>query len=295
MKRFAFHIEIVILAIIASIINFYATNMILSDVSNMYYSVMNIDIISSLPAFLLAINLVVITLYFSREKHFPEYKNSMALTYTTIIAVISAIGVIASILTGTIIYKSFLVPYPFYGYSILGIIVHLANCVFAIIKNIKTRKECTEFKKRPISFKYVIYTILVVLMIYIAYDRFGAFLLSFTYVQFSTLYLTFPFYLSLLLPISLLNHIMAYLRSSKKIEYKVGLTNIIILTILSFVLNIAVVIIGFTNTQFISAISPALGLERLATMPIDLIFHILITTVFSIVLLIKTITGKSRS
>ena len=125
-------ILLIVIGIIGSIINFYATNLLFSDLSNMFYGVHDAYIISSFPIFFIALDFVVAFIFVLRLTRYPIYKKSLINLYTTYGIVNSVLGIMFSIITGSIIYDSFIAPYPFMGYSIIMLIVHLALCALFI-------------------------------------------------------------------------------------------------------------------------------------------------------------------
>lgn len=272
----------IIIAVIGSIITFYATNLVLSDVSNMFYMTVTKDVISSLPALFMAINFTLATLFVIRMYRYPKIKKALINLYTILLAVFSLFGLIFSILTGTMIYHNYVAPYPFFGYSIIHTVLFVVLIVGAIYINIFVRKNMEDDKeRRPRKVKYVIYTTFLSLLIFFAYNRFGSFLCAFIYAHFRTLYFTFPFYLSLLLPIGLLLHVFLYFFDVYKGHENRGIVVPAVIFGLNIILFACIAIIGSNNTQFISAISPALPIERLLTKPIDIILQFILLFLLS--------------
>lgn len=270
-------IVLIVLAIIGSVTTFYGLNLLFSDMANMFMSKFTIDIISSLPGVIFSFDFILASIYVMRYVRTPKYKKRMTLTHLIILGVFSLLGIASCILSGTLVYPSLLSPYPFKGYMVICLVLHTLLLFFSIggyYNAYKFMKEDEE--KRKMTVKYVLYTATLSILICFAYYRFGADLLGPTFIQWRTLYLTWPFYTAMLLPIALLTHTVLYGFGVYRNSPKGGIIHSGIVLFLSVALSIAIVAIGMNNTQFISAISPVLPLERLATLPIDTIVFIVL-------------------
>ena len=289
-------ISLVLLTVVGSFVNFYCTNLIMSDISNMFYGVHNADIISSIPGLIFAMDFVLLAIFFMRLYLYKDQKKYIIRHYLLLLFIFSCVGFIASILTGTMVYKSFVAPYPFPLYTIFGLIIHLGLAVLSIYYRIKLSKEIEEDnEKKKTTFGYVLYSILLCIIVYFAYDKFGALLWAPTYFFFRTFNLTFPFYLSLLTPLFILIIvvIMHLGLFDNNIKWYVILSGIVLF--LSIVLSLLVAIVGYKYTDFISSISMALPLERLATKPFDIYFRGFYSISLSIYLLVVSIIKLKKS
>lgn len=270
-------IVLIVLAVIGSMATFYGLNLLFSDLANMLMSKVTIDIISSLPGFILSLVFILASIYVIRYVRSPQYKKRMTLTYLIILGVFSVVGIISCIVSGTVVYSSLLAPYPFKGYLVIFMVIYTLLLLFSIggyynaYKFMKPDEE-----KRKINVRYVLYTITLSILICFSYYRFGADLLGPFFIQWRTLYLTWPFYTAMLLPIALLTHTVLYGFGVYRAHPLGGVIHASIVLGLSVVLSLTVILIGMNNTQFISAISPVLPLERLASLPIDTIVFTLL-------------------
>ncbi len=267
---------LIVLILVGSFVTFYTSNLIMSDVSNMFYGVHNADCVASFPGFLFAVEFVVATIYFIRVTRRSQYRKNTSKLYAKYFLVLSAIGVACSIYTGIEVYDSFFAPYPFPGYTVLGIVVHALIVVGAILWLKKNKLLPEDEGKRRIDFGYVVYSIAIFVIIFITYNRLGALMWGFTYIQVSSLWLTFPFYLSLLLPLALMIHLLLYFYGVFNRNPVIAIVYDTIFLIVNVMLGTAVFWVGAVNTAFISAISPALSLERLWTKPVDNIVHFVV-------------------
>lgn len=290
-------ISLIVLILVGSFVTFYTSNLIMSDVSNMFYGVHNADCISSLPGFLFAIEFVVATIYLLRVTRRGQYKKKTILLYSKYLLILSAIGLASSIYSGVVVYDSIFAPYPFPGYTILGIIVHTLIIAGAIVVLNLAKNIPNDTEKRRIDFGYVVYSIAIFVIIFITYNRLGALMWGVTYIQVSSLWLTFPFYLSLLLPLALMIHILLYFFGVFNKYPVIAIVYDVIFLIVNAMLGTAVFWIGAVNTAFISAISPALSLERLWTKPVDNIIHfvvLLLIGLYCLYLSIKLYRKKKK-
>lgn len=270
-------IVLIVLVLVGSVVTFYGLNLLFSDVANMLMSKITVDVISSLPGFIFTLDFILASIYVIRYVRTPKYKKRMTLTYLIILGVFSLLGIASCILSGTLVYPSLLSPYPFKGYMVISLVAHTLILFFSIggyYNAYKWMKDDEE--KRKITFKYVLYTISLSLLTCFAFYRLGADLLGPAFIQWRTLYLTWPFYAAMLLPIAILTHTALYSFGVYRKSPKGGIIHASIVLGLSIALSLTIVLIGMNNTQFISAISPVLPLERLASLPIDTIVYIVL-------------------
>ena len=165
----------------------------------------------------------------------------------------------------------------------------LGGSIFALLKPVKTLPDDTEEFK--VGAKHVFFTMGWFLFTALAFNRFGAFLTMPIYVELRNFYQTVFFYLFLLVPMAIL---------VKKVfdvfELKLNrFIYVIILFAINLVLFLVVAIIGLNDTTFVSSLSPAMPLERLAAKPVEIIIHF--ASQFGILLawLIREIKAKKNA
>ena len=262
-------IILALLFVIGSFVTFYGTNCFMSDVANMFNDA---GIITSIPILMVCCLFVLATIFVIRFYRYPQYKKALINYYTIFAACLSFVGFVTTILGAITIYHSFVLPHPFFGYSIIMLVLHALIIASMALINIKCRKTLPEdSEKKKIKFKYVLYSILLCVLTYLSYNKLGAFFFSFIYMQWSTLYMTFPLYLSLLLPAALLIHVILYFMDAYKGHEIAAIVYVADILILNIALTVAIAVTGANEPQFISAVSPALPLERLMTFPLDTI------------------------
>ena len=259
------------IALFGSLFAVLGANMLFSDIGNMgAYG--PVDFLSTFPALMFAALFPTFFLYVLRLYLRPKTFKRMSRLYVIIAMSLSFVGFLCSILAGVIIYGSFVKPYPFPGYLIIMMVIHLlilAASAFVFFKFVRPMPEDQEKFKGGV--KHVFHTLGLYLFIALAFNRFGAFLLMPVYVQWSTLYKTFVYFLFLLLPMALLVlKVLRILDLAKKIRFPMAL----VLAVLNVVLALIIILLGRIDSSFISAVSAAAPLERLGSMPMELFIHI---------------------
>ncbi|MBP5648864.1 MAG: hypothetical protein J6X29_02545 [Clostridia bacterium] len=294
--RYIFSLLICLL-IVGALSAFYSTNFVLVDVLNMSGGVKNVDFISTIPALLVAVDFVLLAMFSIRAMLRPKCFRRMASLYLIYLGVISLIGFVFSILSGIVVYGSFTSDYPFYGYSIGAMILHFALFLLSIIlKVIVSRSIGVEDKAMKVNASYALYSGIMFFLVFFAFNRLGAFLFSIEYVSYSTLYMTFPMYIYLLVPPALLLYFALPIIKRFKESEKTKLIYIWIVFAANIVLGGAVIAVGWNNPLFISAVSPAAPLGRIASMPIETIFQITFLFIITIVYAIRqTIAYRKKS
>ena len=272
-------------AVIGSVIAFYATNLILSDVSNMFYMTVTKDFITSLPIFFAAVQLVavfggVLDLYAE-----PDRGRKTALGCTAVLELTTLIGIISTFVSYLGIYKNFMAPYPFRGACIV-LLVYYVIC-FAAASYLRAQGRSlpeTEKEKRKIG--EVVFRIIRFVFIFYAFNRLGAVILSPLYIQWRSFGLTCPFYISMLLPVALLILMIYAIMDFGGRSARSGLVFAVIIFAADIILNAYIFTVGRASTRFTAAISPAVPIERLLSKPIVVIIACAVATVLSIYALI---------
>ena len=264
-------ITLIIAAILGSVVTFYASNMFFSDVSNFGAGFMNTTLFATLPAMLFGAMILMIPLYVLRLYQRPNTKKRLTRTYLFIVMGLALFGIVFAVLSGVLNYHSFVKPYPFPGYLIIALAFHaliLVGACLAYFMIVNKMEEDTEQFK--VTFKHVLHTIGLYLLIALAFNRFGAFLFMPVYVQWSTLYKTFVYFLFLLLPMALL-----VIKALRVLGFEKSLfIPSIVVGALTVVLFAVTAILGANDSAFISAVSAAAPLERLGSMPMEILIHL---------------------
>ena len=288
-KKFVM-ISLAVIAIIASPLTFYASNLFFSDVSN--FGSGSPTIFATFPSMLFGAMLIAATLYIVRLYKRPENKKALSQLYLIIAAALAFLGIVFAVLGGVVNYRGNFVKYPFPSYLIIFLVLHvlvLAASVFVFFKFVKPMPEdASKFKG---GVKHVFHTLGLYLLIALAFNRFGAFLLMPVYVQWSSLYMTFVYFLFLLVPMALL-----VIKVLKFFEIgKSYFIPVIAVAALNIVLFAVTAIIGINDSAFVSAVSAAAPLERLGSMPMEILIHFVVYLGVSIYYVILEIKAKKNA
>ena len=268
-KKFVI-ISLAILAIIGSIWTFYASNMFFGDVSNFGAGFMKTTLFVTLPGLLLGALFVTACLFIIRFYLRPNSRKVLCRNYLMIAIALGAFGLLFTILGAVLNMHSFIKPYPFAGYLIIMLVLNvliIAGSAVVLFKLVLKMPEDSE--KYKVSVKHVFHTLGLFLLIALAFNRFGAFLLAPVYLQWSTLYKTFTYYLFLLIPMALL-----VIKVLKLLEIrKHFLIPVVVVAVLNCALMIAILVLGANDPAYVSAVSAAAPLERLGSMPMEFFIH----------------------
>ena len=291
-KKFSL-IALAIIAVLGSLMAFAASNLFFTDVPYFGPHIMDTAIFLSFTALLFGAYFVIGAMYIVRSYLKPNIRKKMSKTYLKTTMVLAGLGFVFAILAAVINYNgNFLASAPFPGFIILMMVAHLlvlGGSIFALLKPVKALPEDTEEFK--VGAKHVFFTMGWFLFTALAFNRFGAFLTMPIYVELRNFYQTVFFYLFLLVPMAIL---------VKKVfdvfELKLNrFIYVIILFAINLVLFVVVVISGLNDTTFVSSLSPAMPLERLAAKPVEIIIHF--ASQFGILLawLIREIKAKKNA
>lgn len=285
-------IALIVLILLGSFINFYVTNFIMSDVSNLTFGFGNrpIYITASLPGLNIAFIFVLVTIFLVRYLRRPQYKKRLLRLYTIIGMCFSLIGLISSIVAGLMVYKSFTSPNPFPGYLIICIVLFSLLLISGILFFIFCYPKIENDKeKREMKVSYVLYSIVFSITTYYAFNRFGALLWLPSYFDGPTGYMTWFFYFGLILPIIMFAHTIMYAFNFYKKHNGIALIVISVVTALFIATEIYAFCLGMANSQFISVISPAMAASRLLAKPIDFILNLVVFGILDVYALIHSI------
>ena len=284
-------ISLIVVFIVGSLMAVQASNMFFSDVANFAVGLGNMTIFATFPALNLAAILAAAFLFILRCYLRPQYFRAMSKLYLIIVMALSGLGILFSILAGAVTYHNFVAAYPFKGYLIIFMVVHaliLGAAVFAFIKVLKLPQDQ---EKMQMKASYVFKTIGWFLFIYLVFNRAGTLFGSPVYIQWRTLYLTFPFYLFLLLPICIGVYKVLLLLDIIPAGKARFISNVALLSVTG-ALFVTCCILGATHSEFISAVSQAMPLERLASKPLEIIIHFGAYVAVLVILLVQHLKAQ---
>ena len=257
-------ILLIVVSILTGIFTFFGANLLWSDVANMGMGVKDANIITSFPLVFTFCQFILGVIYLARYIARPQYVKAMTKKYLIIFASFSLLGIVTSIMSGVMIYHSFVKPYPIPAYCLTMIIVNvifIAAAVYFYIFADKNMKE--DETKRKFSIVYVLYTIAISGLAFFAFERFGAFLYFPFFIEWRLIYLTWPFAITLLVPISVFVQFFLYNYSKYKEKPLTGVIFAIINLVLGVASNVAMGIIEYYDSRAVSNVSPAMAIGRL--------------------------------
>ena len=288
-------ISLILLALVGSLFAAQAVNMLASDIANISADGRFNTFFASLTVTFFAAAIEAGCFYLVRMQLRPQYAKRMTKLYSIIFAALGLLGLVMVVLNAVVNYHSFVTPYPFPGFSIIFLILHVVLLGVGLFGFFYCGKKMEDDQeKMKIKFLYVLKTLGYFLFVGLAFNRFGMLLGAPLYIYWRNFYMTFPFYLFLLVPMFIVvTKALIYLGIVKARKQQLILT--IAGLAAAVVLVAAYAIIGINNTAMISAISPALPLERLATMPVETIIHIVACLAMTVPALVILLRNKEEA
>ena len=292
MKKKFLILTLALITVVGSLFMALGSNMFFDDIFNIAVGIGGSTLVASLPSISVALFFVIAVLYILRMYKNRDCQKRISRLYAILTIALGGIGLLGCILAPITIYHTFVGSHPFPGYFIIFMILDLILVGGGIAALIFIKKMKEDEGKVKITFKYVMKTIGWFLFICLVFNRFGMLLGLPTYVYVRNLYLTFPTYLWLLLPLFLgvleVLHILGLLDRKK----------LFILAIVGLGLNVVffvyTAIMGINDTGFISSLSQIYPLERMASKPLEILIHVLAYTGVAIALLIQSKKPKAE-
>lgn len=292
-------IILAILAVLGALTAFYGTNLVLNSIleKDLPFKTLLVTFFPSLTFLIVSIDITLFIFFFVRLYLHPTHEQRMLKVYGITLASLSLVGIILNTLSGILTYGSFLEPRPFGGFHIIMYIFHIAMLALGFVMIFYFRKKVIndDIIIHKTTVGYVFYTILWSLIYFIALNRLGAFLLSPAYIQWSTLALTYPAYVALLLPAVILVNDLIYTFNGYKKAPVAGITVSCIVAFLSVFCFAQIIIRGRSEPLFIQLVSPINPIGRLLTFPYDTLLQMIVAGGLSIYTLFNSIRFKRAS
>ena len=259
-----------VLVLMISVITFFTWNLISSVVSN--YQSMSLVALSGLPMVLFMIEIYVLLFAIYNYVCLKRRDAFFFRKYALIIASFALVGIVTSILDGTIVYHTFVGDYIFSAFPLFMLIIHVLFLGISVYAAIIALKQILQEKPEK-TWKngrfYWVREVLFAFMLMFALEKLGGFvLLPLYWSSYDSVY-ALPFYFQLLVPAFL---VCAYFVDRQWLHDKKK--NILLLSIAfgySILSLIYMVVLGnilHENYQLIAnPLSPVLQLERLLTKP----------------------------
>lgn len=279
-------IALVIIAFVGSIFAFYCTNLVMAAIANKGTPGFFGGLLLPISAIMLPIEFVLAAFFIVRHYLHPTHLKRMIKVYSITLLSLAGVGLLTVILSGALVYKNMAIAVPFGGGLIIFMLWHLATIAFGLFALLYLRKkvEYDDIYIHKTTPKYVFMTILISLLVFYSFNRFGAFLHSPFYCQYRTLDNTYPFYVLICLPMAMLVVIMLYIFGvfNKKGRATIGIFVSGITAALSIFILLQFISRSSKDQSFLAAISPAVPIERLMTFPIDTILNAITVVILAI-------------
>ena len=285
-----------VLLLMVAVITFFTWNLIFSLVSN--YESLSMTSISSLPmVFFMIILYVLIFAVFDYEvlKRKDAY---FFRKFTIIVASFALLGVVSSILDGTIVYHTFVGDYIFFAMPLFMLIVNaliLGISVYGAVLSCKAIRDNKPEKTWQRPKLYWIREVLIALLLMFALEKLGAFiLLPVFWSSYDSVYVL-PFYIQLLVPTFLV--VMYFVDRHWLHNRKLNMLLSEIAVVYSvFSLVYMLMMSKGTWPLVINPLSPILQLERLVTKPFGAIVLYAVSLIYPLVFftinLVKSVKEK---
>lgn len=286
-----------LLVLIVSIFAFYSFNFVFSIIIN-YRSNFMPTLIGFVPVFMFMLITVTISiaLYYYLIKNRKD--SYFIRQYSIICGSFALVGVIFSILSGTVAYHGFFKQYIVFGYPFGMLLVHcllLAVFVYlAVVSMIDIKKNNPE-KTYEFSKYHNLKMLGIIALLMYALERLGAFtLLPVYYSSYDGIYVL-PYYIQLIVPAFIL--FVFLMHRNNIVSKKVSWIMLLVSVVYSVASLIYIILISKDNYPLIvNPLSPILQLERLITFPIDTVVLYGVSLILPISLgirwLIITISSK---
>ena len=279
-----------VIAVVGGLFAMLSNNMFFSDIANIAANM------STVPVTIAASGMTgifVAAFFFVIRFHLhPKTLKRLSRLYLIIIAAFALMGLVGAILSGAVVYKNFLAPTPFKGFVLIFMIAYiliLAGCAVGFIFN---RKFPEDEERQVINAKYVFKTIGWFFFIALVFNRIGNLLTAPAYIYWRVFFMTFPFYLYLLVPIYI--GVLVVLVKLGVLDKKQRMITSIVALAVNVVLFVVIAVINMKNTMAISAVSQTMPLERLASKPLEILIHFVAYTAVGLILLLPTVLKKKE-
>lgn len=274
----------ILLVCMVAIITFFSFNLLFSFVSN--YQSLSPTSLSFIPMFMFMCE--IYTAFFAvfnrivLKRHDVYYWRK----YSVMMLIYSLIGFVLSIVCGTYVYHTFVGDYVFVAYPLIMMLVHgallgVSGFVFikSIIKIVKEKPE-REWKNRN---TYWIRELAIANLLIFGLEKLGAILLlPVFWSSYDSVYVI-PFFIQLLMPITLfvIYMIDQHWKHDKKLNI-ILYGSVLLYSIIS--LTYMLLIAHNSYPLIVNSLSPILQLERLITKPLGFVVLYLVCITMSYVL-----------
>ena len=274
----------IVLVLMVAVITFFTFNLVFSTVSN--YQAISPTSLAFIPMFMFMCEIYVaffaVFNYIVLKRHDIYYWRK----YSLLMLIFSIFGFAFSIVCGTYVYHTFVGEYVFVAYPLFMLIVHTAllgsSCyvfVKSFIKIIKEKPE-REWKNKN---TYWVKELAIANLLIFGLEKLGAIvLLPLLWSSYDSSYVI-PFYIQLLIPITLfvIYMIDQHWKHDKKLNI-ILYGSVLLYSVMS--LTYMLIIAHNSYPLVVNSLSPIMQLERLITKPLGFIVLYLVSITMSYVL-----------
>ena len=273
MKKKYLIISLIALTVVGALFTALSSNMLFDDLFNKSVKFADATLFVSIPAVMFTLLFVLGIFYVLRCYQHKDCVKRISKHYLILAAVFGAIGAFFSVFGNLKCYGTLFGRHPFPGYSIIFLVLNLAMLGGAIFGLLKVKSLKDDEGRVQIKVGYVFKTIGWFLFVCLMLNRLGMFLAAPIYIYWRNLYQTFPFYIYLLVPLFLgvLEAMYILKLLDRKKLFILGIVGIA----LNVVLFVYIAVMGVNDTAFISSLSQAMPLERMASKPLEILIHFL--------------------
>lgn len=273
MKKKYLVISLIALVVVGALFTALSSNMLFDDLFNKDVKFANATLFVSIPAVTFTLLFVLGIFYVLRCYQHKDCVKRLSRHYLIMAAISGLIGAIFAVVGNLKVYGTLFGRHPFPGYTIIFLILNLAMLGGAIFGLLKLKGMKDDEGRIKVRVGYVFKTIGWFLFICLMLNRLGMFLAAPIYLYWRNFYATFPFYLYLLFPVCL-----GVLVAMHKLELwkreKLVYMGLVMLGVNACFFTY-ITLIGINNTAFVSSLSQAMPLERMASKPLEILIHFL--------------------
>lgn len=285
-------LTLAVATVMGALFTVLASNMFFGDIINMAAGFTNSTLFVSLPAIAVSMTLAIIVLWVIRINLHPDCFKRISKLYSIIAIALNAVGVLGVILSAAIVYGTLLSSQPFPGYLIIFLVLNLGIIGCGVYALLKLKKLPEDQGRVKINALYVLKTIGWFLFIVLVFNRLGTLLGAPGYVYLRNLYKTFPFYIMLLSPLGL--GAVVVLNKLGMLEKKQLLIATGAVMGCTLVLWVYSAIMGINDSGFVSSLSQAMPLERMAAKPLEMLIQLLAYLGVTAAILVPALKGKKE-
>ena len=289
-----------ILSIVGAFTCFYGTNLVMASVVHKDLPLLTwlVTFMPSVTFLIITFDIILFIFLFVRLYLHPTHEKRMIKVYGFTLSAFSILGIVLCTLSGVFHFKgNFLEDHPFYKFHIFMYIYHILMLGLGLLMILWLPKKVIndDIIIHKNSVLYVLKTMLLSVIYFIALNRLGAFLLSPMYIQWSSISLTYPAYIACILPAVILVNDLIYVMGGYKKSPAAGIVVSSFVAFFSIFFFGQIIYRGTSNQLFIQLVSPINPIGRLLTFPYDTVLQMIVAFGLGTFTLINSVVFKRQS